>query len=254
MSTSDVFKQFFAKLAKSLPMDDTIFVAELFSHDLLPGDHYDKVQSLATRADKAAHFLHSVIRPAIIADVDSFNELLNVMEVSEYCNVKKLAQQIRSQLKQGSLNTDNTVTAPHSATNESNSTTGELPTKRSTALDIAADELRATYQTQASPAQNDWPNYRMTKYVRLALVEKPEKTYRGDREHHIGMLELRGGVDKIQEEKSQLNFDDLSEIFCNSNDRLILIMGSPGEHLCYDYTVIVVMCNSHRYREDHSSK
>ena len=108
--------------------------------------------------------------------------------------------------------------------------TGEPPTKKireSTALDSAADDLRATYQTQASPAQNDWPNYRITKYVRLAIVEKPEKTYRADHEHHIGMLGSRGGV---QEEKRHLTFDDLSEIFCNSNDRLIVIMGGPGEH------------------------
>ena len=105
MSTSEVFKQFFAKLAKSLPMDDPIFVAELFSHDLLPGNHYDQVKSLATRAEKATHFLDSVIRPAIISDVGSLNELLNVMEDSEYCNVKELAQQIRSKLKEGSVNT-----------------------------------------------------------------------------------------------------------------------------------------------------
>ena len=149
--------------------------------------------------------------------------------------------------------------SPFNTTESINSTTGKPPTKKtkeSPALDIAADELRATYQTQVSPAQNDWPNYRITKYVRLALVEKPQKTYRADHEHHIGMLRLRGGVDKIQGEKKQLNFDDLNKIFCNSNDRLILIMGGPGEHLCYnDYnTVIVVMCNSHRYREDHSSK
>ena len=48
MSTSEVFKQFFAKLVKSLPMDDPIFVAELFSHNLLPGDHYDQVGSQST--------------------------------------------------------------------------------------------------------------------------------------------------------------------------------------------------------------
>ena len=103
MSTSEVFKQFFAKLAKSLPMDDPIFVAELFSHDLLPGNHYDQVKSLATRADKATHFLDSVIRPSIVTDDGSFNELLNVMEDSEYCNVKELAQQIRSKLKEQSV-------------------------------------------------------------------------------------------------------------------------------------------------------
>ena len=57
-------------------------------------------------------------------------------------------------------------------------------TKESTALDVGVDELRATYKTQPPPAQNDWPNYRITKYVRLAIVEKPEKTYRADHEHH----------------------------------------------------------------------
>ena len=102
-------------------------------------------------------------------------------------------------------------------------------TKESTALHVAADGLQATYKTQPPPAQNDWPNYRITKYVRLAIVEKPEKTYRADHEHYIGMLGSRGGVDKIQEEKRHLNFDDLSEMFCNSNDILILIMGGPGE-------------------------
>ena len=124
-------------------------------------------------------------------------------------------------------------------TNKSNLATGDPPTKKikeSTPLEVAADGLRATYQTQPSPAQNDWPNYRITKYVRLALVEKPEKIYRADHEHHIGMLGLRGGVDKIQKERRQLNFDDLNEIFCNSNNRLILIMGGPGEH--YNDTVI----------------
>ena len=99
--------------------------------------------------------------------------------------------------------------------------------KQSTALQVASDKLQATYLTQTSPAQNDWPNYRVTKYVRLVIVEKPEKIYRADHEHHIGMLWSKGGVDKIQEKKKQLNFDGLSEIFCG-NDRLILIMGGPG--------------------------
>ena len=108
MSTSEVFKRFFAKLAKSLPMDDPIFIAELFSHDLLPGDHYDQVKSLGTRAEKATHFLHSVIRPSIITDVGRFSKLLDIMEDSEYCNVKKLAQQIRNKLEGEPVNAENT--------------------------------------------------------------------------------------------------------------------------------------------------
>ena len=41
---------------------------------------------------------------------------------------------------------------------DSNAIEGEPPVKKikeSLALDIAADELRATYQTQSSPAQKD---------------------------------------------------------------------------------------------------
>ena len=109
MSTSEVFKQFFAKLAKSLPMDDPLFVAELFSHDLLPGDHYDQIESRSTRADKAVYFLNHVIKPTMVHDVGSFNELLKVMEDSEYCNVKELAQQIRSELSEESAIVNNTA-------------------------------------------------------------------------------------------------------------------------------------------------
>ena len=104
MSAGEVFQQFFAKLAKSLPMDDVIFVAELFSRDLLPGNHYDEVESKPTRAHKAVYFLNHVIKPAISIDTRSLNELLNVMEDSEYCNVQELAQQIKSKLK---INADN---------------------------------------------------------------------------------------------------------------------------------------------------
>ena len=85
-------------------MDDPLFVAELFSHDLLPGDHYDQIESRSTRADKAVYFLNHVIKPAMVSDVGSFNELLKVMEDSEYSNVKELAQQIRSKLKGGLVN------------------------------------------------------------------------------------------------------------------------------------------------------
>ena len=106
MSTSEVFKQFYYKLVVTLPMSDVTFTAQLVSHDLLPGDLNDQMKSLATASDKAAHFLDRVIKPAVtIGVVRGFNELLNVMEDSEYFNVKELAQQIRSKLKEGSVNT-----------------------------------------------------------------------------------------------------------------------------------------------------
>jgi len=130
-------------------------------------------------------------------------------------------------------------TALHSTATESNSTTGEPPTKPQVNLLLRRKKhlilllinyKPCTYKTRPPPTQNDWPNYCITKYVKLGLIEKPDKTHRADHEHHIGMLELRGGVDKIQEERKHLTFNDLSEIFCNSNDRLILIMGGPGEY------------------------
>jgi len=105
MSTSEVFKQFFAELTKTLPMDDPLFTASLYSHDLLPGNHYNELESKPTQADKAVHFLNHVIKPALTTDVRSFNELLDVMEDTDYCNVKKLAQQIKSKLQEGTKNT-----------------------------------------------------------------------------------------------------------------------------------------------------
>ena len=33
-----VFQQLYSKLVKKLPMDDEMFIAELFSNNLLPGD------------------------------------------------------------------------------------------------------------------------------------------------------------------------------------------------------------------------
>ena len=56
------------------------------------------------------------------------------------------------------------------------------------------------------------------------------------------MLRQKDGVDKIQKEKKHLNFDDLNEIFSNSNNRLILIVGNPGGYCVASnyYTVIYV--------------
>ena len=102
MSTSDVFKKFYVKLVKCLPMDDTLFRAELFTNDLLPGDHKEHVESLATKFDKAAYFLDHVIKPSVTSDDgSSFDKLLNVMEDSEYQNVMELAEQIRSNSDNG---------------------------------------------------------------------------------------------------------------------------------------------------------
>ena len=99
-SDRDVFKQFYSKLVKTLPMDDAVFTAELFSNDLLPGDLKNQLKLVhRTSADKAVFFLDSVIEPSVTSDGgSSFDKLLHVMEDSEYQHVKELAEQIRTSL------------------------------------------------------------------------------------------------------------------------------------------------------------
>ena len=95
--STEVFQQFYSKLVETLPMDDAVFIAKLFSNDLLPGDLKNRMKLLhRTSADKAVLFLDSVIEPSVTSDGgSSFNKLLNVMEGSEYQHVKQLAKQIR---------------------------------------------------------------------------------------------------------------------------------------------------------------
>ena len=104
MSTSEVFKKFYSKLVKTLPMNDAIFIAELYSRDLLPGDLKEQIASLATRADKATHLLDHVIKPSVTGDDvgNCFDELLNVMEDNDHQGVKELAKLIRTSLRERS--------------------------------------------------------------------------------------------------------------------------------------------------------
>jgi len=98
MSTDEVFLEFYAKLVKTLPMDDDIFVAELYSAKLLPGDAKAQVKSKSTRAMKAAYFLDDVIEPSLSITFGSFDKFLKVMENNDYHGVKELAKSIRSNL------------------------------------------------------------------------------------------------------------------------------------------------------------
>ena len=95
-----VYQQFYSKLVKTLPMDDAVFTAELFSNDLLPGDLKNQLRLVhRTLADKAVLFLDSVIEPSVTSDGgSSFDKLLHVMEDSEYQHVKELAEQIGTNL------------------------------------------------------------------------------------------------------------------------------------------------------------
>ena len=107
MSTSKVFKDFYAKLVKTLPMDDAVFIAELVSADLLPCNAKNQVKSMSTRADKATHLLDHVIEPSVKTGVGrSFDNLIKVMEDSEYDSVKQVAGMIRCRLRKRLVNNE----------------------------------------------------------------------------------------------------------------------------------------------------
>ena len=94
-----VFKNFYPNLVTTLPMNDAIFMSKLYARSLLPDDLKARVESQATSAEKASYFLDHVVKPS---GVDrNFVELLYVMEDSENHNVKRLAELIRSSLKEG---------------------------------------------------------------------------------------------------------------------------------------------------------
>ena len=96
MSTK-IFQKFYPKLVKTLPMNDAIFMAELYARDLLPDDLKEHIESLPTSAKKSSHFLDHVIKPSVTSgDVSRFDELLNVMEDNQ--GVKELAKLIRDSI------------------------------------------------------------------------------------------------------------------------------------------------------------
>ena len=105
--SSEVLKKHYSKLVKALPMNDAIFVAELYSCDLLPGDLRDQLNlPHRTSADKATLFLNNVIEPSVTSSVgSSFDKLLTVMEDCDHESVKELAKLIRTSLM--SSNNDN---------------------------------------------------------------------------------------------------------------------------------------------------
>ena len=68
MSANEVFTKFYLQLVTTLPIDDPLFTAKLFTNDLLPGDHKGHVESLPTKSDKASYFLDHVIKPSVTSN------------------------------------------------------------------------------------------------------------------------------------------------------------------------------------------
>ena len=104
MSPNEVFKQFFVKLVTMLPVDDAIFLATLFSCDLLPGDLMNVITAKNTPAEKALCFLNEKIKRDISSgDFKSFNKLIGIMEASENDSLKDLAKEIRRALQEDAV-------------------------------------------------------------------------------------------------------------------------------------------------------
>ena len=99
MAYKEVYRHYFGKLIKCLPMDDSLFLAMLSEHELLPGDTEGKVRSLTTQTEKATYFISHVIKPSL--EVDSrvyFDKLLLVMTESGYKHVEEISSKIKSEI------------------------------------------------------------------------------------------------------------------------------------------------------------
>ena len=97
------YKKYYERMVHCLPMNDARFVAKLSSHELLPGDTEDQLETKTTSAAKAAYFLSHVVKRALDGnDTSSFNNLLSVMESCDYADLNKLAHKIKSKINKAS--------------------------------------------------------------------------------------------------------------------------------------------------------
>jgi len=93
----EIYIKFYTKLVTVLPMDDTMFVAQLYSNDLLPGNGKARVQAKQTQADKASCFLDEFVERGFIDDNTNptFYSLLSIMQSSDDPLLKSMAGTIR---------------------------------------------------------------------------------------------------------------------------------------------------------------
>ena len=94
-----------------------------------------------------------------------------------------------------------------------------------------SERLKARYLRGQQQFRYDWPKHGVSKYIKLALIEKEEVTLKDEHLNEITKLSLKGSTDKILKKKKPLS--GLKEIFHYGNQpcpRLILVMGGPGEY------------------------
>ena len=94
-----------------------------------------------------------------------------------------------------------------------------------------SEMLKARYLRGQQQFRYDWPKHSVSKYIKLALIEKEEITLKDERLNEITKLSFKGSTDKILKKKKPLS--GLKEIFHYGNQpcpRLILILGGPGKY------------------------
>ena len=95
----EVYRRFYAKLVKSLPMTDAHFRAALVSEQLFHGDLLDQVDAKRTNAEKSEHFLINTIDCSLnVGMTNPFVSLLQVMENFESPILQSLAKDINADL------------------------------------------------------------------------------------------------------------------------------------------------------------
>ena len=95
----EVYRRFYAKLVKSLPMTDVHFRAALVSKQLFHGDLLDQVDAKRTNAEKSEHFLTNIIACSLNVGMTSpFVSLLQVMETFDSPILQSLAKDINADL------------------------------------------------------------------------------------------------------------------------------------------------------------
>lgn len=100
---SEVFQKNYTNLVKLLPMKDELFIAELFTRNLLPGNLKETLHSIPVSTARASVFLDTAIKPTVSTnDSTKFNILLEVMKNCDDETVKKLGESISSMLNEKS--------------------------------------------------------------------------------------------------------------------------------------------------------
>jgi len=106
---------------------------------------------------------------------------------------------------------------------------GEPPAKKKTTLrDVIVLKLKTRYCRHLPTTRNTWITKLISQYVcKLALVHKDTVTLQDQDLVETTKLMAKGKIDRMLEKKKPLK--ELTEIFCCENERVILIIGAPGE-------------------------